>query len=320
MGRVPFFLLTLLAFTTMASAQTVTPFNPSHPTSSTGVPLPPVSPEMVLARMMSFDRNDDGLVSKGELPERMQSLLVGDVTRDEALDGNEIRSLAASRPAAAAATVPGFPGGGGGYTFGDQIGLSTRSHVEGALDDLRLQASTRERALPIITAFIDALEADASAVLLKELEAFATPEQLASFKGALDRQISGRREFESLVNRFGSNAKFVMKGSDLAPAILAFQLPPWQTRVALTALEGFKARIRVDDADRSALLLALKDVLSNDDRENFGAALRRRPLVKADGLTVDVRNMIPRPVAPGDVVSGPAIFRMPFPPQRVVEP
>ena len=130
MGRVPFVLLTLLAFTTMASAQTVTPSNPSHPMSSTGVPLTPVSPEMVVARMMSFDRNDDGLVSKGELPEKMQSLLVGDVTRDEALDGNEIRSLAASRPAVAAATVPGFPGGGRGYTCGDQVGLSTRSHVE----------------------------------------------------------------------------------------------------------------------------------------------------------------------------------------------
>src|SRR4051794_18760186 len=59
-------------------------------------------PEAVVARLMSFDMNHDGRVTRTELPERMQALLVrGDVTKDEALDGAEVLRLAQGPPAQA---------------------------------------------------------------------------------------------------------------------------------------------------------------------------------------------------------------------------
>src|SRR5262245_17432955 len=56
---------------------------------------PKAKPELVVARLMSFDQNHDGRLTRAELPERMQALVaVGDVTRDEALDATEVKSLA----------------------------------------------------------------------------------------------------------------------------------------------------------------------------------------------------------------------------------
>jgi hypothetical protein len=104
-----------------------------------------------------------------------------------------------------------------------------------------------------------------------------------------------------------------------------FALPPEQTKLALDAFEGFKARIRPADADRAVLLGELKDVLSEEERENFGAALQRRPLVKAGGMFAGVVSGIAPPLPPpppgSGAIEGPAVFRLPFPPQRqVLEP
>ena len=106
-----------------------------------------------------------------------------------------------------------------------------------------------------------------------------------------------------------------------AQMINSFALPPDQTKLALAAFDGFKERIRPADADRAALLAELKDVLSDEERENFGAALQRRPLVKAGGIVASiVGGMVPPlpPPPPGSAIEGPAVFRLPFPPQRQV--
>jgi hypothetical protein len=284
-----------------------------------------VNPDIVIARLMIFDLDNDGRLVKSELPERMQNLLAEDTSGDQALDRDEIRAMARPAPSSpVAATVPGFRGGGGGgYTFGDQVSLSTRAHVEGALDDLRLPSDSHRQALAIVRPFMARLEADASAVLLSELEGSMTSGQLGSFKVMLERQMTGNAgPFVMRQDGVRVNLRF---GPDLAQMINGFALPPDQTKLALAAFEGFKERIRPAGADdRAALLDELKNVLSDEERENFGAALQRRPLVKASPLFAGVSGVVvtpPLPSPPPGTIEGPAVFRLPFTPQRqVLEP
>src|SRR5688572_21493227 len=54
-----------------------------------------VSADEVVARIMTFDQNNDGRVGVAELSERMRPLVArGDKDGDEALDGAEVRALA----------------------------------------------------------------------------------------------------------------------------------------------------------------------------------------------------------------------------------
>src|SRR5262245_40774854 len=48
----------------------------------------------VVARLMAFDKNKDGKITRDELPERMQFLIeLGDTNKDGALDVDEIKKL-----------------------------------------------------------------------------------------------------------------------------------------------------------------------------------------------------------------------------------
>lgn len=329
MRRVLVFLVMLLAFTALVpqtAAQTSRPFNPT-PTAAIFGPAvnPGLNPDIVVARLMTFDRDNDGRLVESELPERMQSLLAADASGDQALDRDEIRAMARpSPPAAVFATVPGS--GGGGYTFGDQVSLSTRTHVEGALDDLRLTPTAHGQALAIVRPFMDRLEADAAAVLMKELEGQMSSAQLGRIKILVERQMTGQNVPVSVMTRSdGTRIQFNgvrFFGPDLTQVINSFALPPDQTKSALAAVDGFKARIRPADADRAALLEQLKHVLSDEERENFGAALQRRPLVKANTMFAGVVSGVTPPppppplrTLPGDVVSPAVILR-----QDVLEP
>jgi Spy/CpxP family protein refolding chaperone len=61
----------------------------------------------VVERVLSFDKNKDGKITKDELPERMQGLIEkGDTNKDGALDRDEIRKLATDL--ARDGTFPGF--------------------------------------------------------------------------------------------------------------------------------------------------------------------------------------------------------------------
>jgi len=338
MRRDPVFLLVLMAIAAiaapqMASAQTATPFRQLERAAIFGSTIdPPTNPAIVIARLMTFDRDNDGRLVKSELPERMQNLLVGDLSGDQALDRDEILAMARPAPPApvAAATVPGLRGGGGGgYTFGDQVSLSTRPHVEGALDDLRLTPIQHQQALAIVRPFMDALEADAEAVLLKELEPLMAPEHLGGFKVMLERRMTGSNMPGQFIERPDGTRIHINAlrfGPDLAQMINSFGLPPERASLALAALDGFKVRIRPADADRAVLVRSLKNVLNEEERENFDAALQRRPLVKANamfaGASFVTGVVVPPPppapalrALPGDVVSPAVIIR-----QQVLEP
>lgn len=283
MRRGPLMLIALLPFTTFASAQTPSAQTPTPDR----IPLAffgsttlttQVSPDVVVDRVMSFDRDHDGRVTRDELPDRMHNLL-SDAT------GGSLDSAAVRARATAATTVTGrgFQGSGG-YTFGDQISLSTRPHVEGALDDLRLPALTREQALAIVRPFMEKLEADATEALVSELHFVLTVGQLTNFKAMIERQLSNSSAVSNHVVRApdGRTVQVFMRGGpDLTHLINGFGLPKAQTTQALAAFEGFKARIRPGDAERSKLLDQLKDVLNDEERDNFRAALDRRPLVKS---------------------------------------
>jgi hypothetical protein len=309
-----------------AAAQTATAVNPSPQIAIFGPAVSPaVNPDIVIARLMTFDRDNDGRLVRSELPERMQNLLASDSSGDQALDRDEIRALARpAPPAAVAATVPGFRGGGGGYTFGDQVSLSTRAHVEDALDDLRLTPVAHRQALAIVRPFMDRLEADATAVLMRELEGQMSAAQLGRVKIMLDRQMTGNTGIPMATRADGTKIQvntFRFFGPDLSMIVNSLGLPPDQTKAAIAAVEGFKARIRPADADRAALLDELKDVLNEEERENFGAAMQRRPLVKAGGIMAGVVGGITAPLPPpppGNLIDGPVILRLPFMPQPPV--
>jgi Ca2+-binding EF-hand superfamily protein len=61
-----------------------------------------VNAEEMINRLMQFDKNGDGKLSRDELPERMQSMMEkGDTDKDGFLSKDEIRKLAQSQPGAA---------------------------------------------------------------------------------------------------------------------------------------------------------------------------------------------------------------------------
>ena len=142
-------------------------------------------PDDVVARLMSFDRNNDGKIEKAELAERMYTVMDrGDANGDGCLDRSELLTLATAKPAAAA--VRGF--GHGSYMVGPDTEVSSRLHLEGALDDLRLEAARKEPALAIVTTFSQALDADAQAELLDVMKAILSPEQLTTLTTALEQE------------------------------------------------------------------------------------------------------------------------------------
>ena len=259
-------LLLLLPFTASASAQT-----------RAGSPVAHI--DEVVARMMSFDRNQDGHVGKDELLERMQHLVTrGDVDGNGALDSNEIRTLAGRPPAQI--VVDGFPFSGS-YGFGDEVGVSSRSHIEGALDDLRLASATLERARGVASTFVDTLETEAAATLLKAMEAVITPEQLANFTLALDGQDPSR--FITFKDAGNTATRFVVFQSSLERRLEEFDLPEAQKTEASAAIERYRATLRLGHAERSALLRRLTGVLDADERDGLRAALERRPVVAKGG-------------------------------------
>jgi hypothetical protein len=100
--------------------------------------------DQIVDRIMSFDKNKDGKITKDELPERLQNLIEkGDTNKDGALDKDEIKALATKLQTegfGGFGRFGGFPGFGGGRGFGPG------APAERALTDLNLSDQKKKDA------------------------------------------------------------------------------------------------------------------------------------------------------------------------------
>src|SRR5262245_29864192 len=120
----------------------------------------------IVERIMAFDKNKDGKVTKDELPERMQDLIAkGDTNKDGALDKDEIKKLAADLARdggfrgfddrGGPGRGPGGPGGfgrgpggrgGPGAGFGPPGPGGPGAALTRAVDELNLTGTKKEKA------------------------------------------------------------------------------------------------------------------------------------------------------------------------------
>jgi hypothetical protein len=176
----------LTASLLLAAAAVAQPPDPNQGPAPDLVRPAPVSVDDIVERIMAFDKNKDGKVSKDELPERMQFLIeLGDADKDGALDRDEIRKLVSSR-----ATTPGvFPVGGFRTSFGPGPGPGPGA-IEGVVDDLKLSGKKKDQAMAVVKAHEEnvrkAME-QARAELLEKMKEILNEEELQDFKAALDR-------------------------------------------------------------------------------------------------------------------------------------
>jgi hypothetical protein len=133
----------------------------------------------VVARLMAFDKNKDGKITRDELPERMQFLIdLGDTNKDGALDRDEIRRLAIIRATSRRAFGPDFAPGS----------------IQGVVDDLKLSGKKKDRAIAAVKAHeekVRKLMEQARAELLQKMKEVLSEDEWKDFKAALDRPTRG---------------------------------------------------------------------------------------------------------------------------------
>ena len=114
--------------------------------------------DQMVERILSFDKNKDGKITKDELPERMQNLIAhGDTNKDGALDADEVKKLANDLARNGAFRGRGNRGGpGAGFPIHATIhatsmpglagGFPAGSGIERALIDLKLSDKKKDTA------------------------------------------------------------------------------------------------------------------------------------------------------------------------------
>jgi hypothetical protein len=248
--------------------------------------LAKVSPDEVVSRLLSFDRDNDGRIAKSELAERMQPVLArADANRDGTLDAAEIRAIASAPPEPVDAGQ-GRSGGGGflagrRYGFADDTSFSSRNHIDGAIEDLKLAADTKEQALAIAKAYVDGIEAEAQADLEKDLSAVLAPEQIVALRESLEAYplaVLVIRTKDGTVTR-----QTMARAVNIQPHINLLRLTPDTRPLAQAAADRYTARLKMGEAERIALVDRLKGVLSKEERAELRAALVRRPVVPTGG-------------------------------------
>jgi len=132
-----------------------------------------------VARLMAFDKNKDGKITRDELPERMQFLIdLGDTNKDGALDVDEIKKLAATRATVHRRVGPDFAPLG----------------IERIVDDLKLSGNKKDRAIAAVKAHeekVRKLTEQARAELLRQMKEILSEDEWKDFKAALDRPTRG---------------------------------------------------------------------------------------------------------------------------------
>ena len=281
MRRALLVLLAPLVFSAAAVAQTRVVAN-----NTPEAVLAKVSPDDVVSRLLSFDRDHDGKIAKSELAERMQPMLArADANRDGALDAAEIRAIASAPPEPVG---QGRSGGGGfpirSYGFADDTSFSSRNHIDGAIEDLKLAAGTKERALAIAKAYVDGIEAEAEADLVKDLSGVVAPEQLVALQESLEAYplaVLVIRSKDGTITR-----ETVARAMNIQPHINLLRLTPDKRPLAQAAADRYTARLKMGEAERVGLVDRLEGVLDKEERADLRAALVRRPVVATGGLPV----------------------------------
>jgi hypothetical protein len=152
-----------------------------------------VTVDQIVERLMAFDKDKDGKITKDELPERMKDLIAqGDTNKDGALSKEEIKTLAAKLQREGFAAGFGGRGGRGGFGPGDGgrggFGLVA---LERAVDDLKLSDKKKEAATAAITAYqenVRKLTELARADMLLKMKNVLSDEEFKKFKEAAERR------------------------------------------------------------------------------------------------------------------------------------
>jgi hypothetical protein len=165
-----------------------------------------LSVDEIVDRIMSFDKNKTGKVTKDMLPERMQFLIErGDTNKDGALDRDEVKKLAADLAREGFNGFGGgrggfgdaFRGGGGGGGFGPGgfggfgAGGARGGNVERTVADLKLSGKTKDKADAVVKAHeenVRKLMELAHSDLLQKMKDVLSDQEFKNFKDALDRQ------------------------------------------------------------------------------------------------------------------------------------
>jgi hypothetical protein len=160
----------------------------------------PVSVEDIVERIMAFDKNKDGKVTRDELPQRMHHLIeLGDTNKDGALDRDEIRKLATKL----AATTGELGGGPIRFVPGPSVAgrlkvpadvrfglFGPPDAIEAVVEDLKLPDKKKDQALAAVKAHqenVYKLMVQARTELLAKMKEVLSEEEFRDFRAALDR-------------------------------------------------------------------------------------------------------------------------------------
>jgi hypothetical protein len=136
--------------------------------------------EAIVERLMAFDKNKDGKLTRDELPERLHYLFEkGDLNKDGALDKDEIRKLA---------SIPGILGENSHVSGGREGGAV---NLERVIDDLGVRGEKRQKARAAVQAHQAAVRAfmeKSQAELLDKMKGLLNDEEFKEFKAAVERQ------------------------------------------------------------------------------------------------------------------------------------
>jgi EF hand len=157
------------------------------------MPIPDrhLSVDDILARVMAFDKNKDGKITKDELPERMHHRVdLGDTNKDGALDKEEIMKLATKLAAASGKSLARIVESGFRTEVGTGRPVAGPGRIEVVVNDLKLSGKKKELAITAARAHqehVRKLMEQARGELFRKMKEILTKEELKDFAAALDR-------------------------------------------------------------------------------------------------------------------------------------